>query len=274
MNISHELILPNEDIPFKMFIFEGRQGNYRRDRHWHRSVEIFALFEGELTFFINEKEFPLQPGQFMLVNSNEVHSIASPLPNLTIVLQIPLSTFEKYYTDDRFIYFSRSSLNHDGEIMWLLKDMYRTYCEKDTGYEMKIQSQFYMIVYLLVTRCRQLDVSPEVIRSNRNLNRLSRITAYMKEHYDQNLSLTSLAETFGYSPNYLARMFHRYAHTTYKTYLQSLRLEYAHRELSNSDLPIGEIASRHGFASSKSFSHAFREKYGVLPSEYRRLQKG
>ena len=62
MNISHELILPNEDIPFKMFIFEGRQGNYRRDRHWHRSVEIFALFEGELTFFINEKEFPLQPG--------------------------------------------------------------------------------------------------------------------------------------------------------------------------------------------------------------------
>ena len=35
--------------------------------------------------------------------------------------------------------------------MWLLKDMYRTYCEKDTGYEMKVQSQFYMIVYLLVT---------------------------------------------------------------------------------------------------------------------------
>ncbi|MGI6006215.1 MAG: AraC family transcriptional regulator [Ruminococcus sp.] len=257
-----------------MFIFEGRQGSYYRDKHWHRSVEIFALFEGELTFFVNEKEFPLKPGEFMLVNSNEVHSIAAPRPNLTIVLQIPLSTFEKYYTDDKFIYFSRSSLNYDREIMTLLKDMYETYAGKKCGYELKVLSQFYMIIYLLVTRYRKLDVSPELIKENRHLSRLSLITSYIKEHYNQELTLTSLAETFGYSPNYLARMFRRYARTTYKTYLQGLRLEYAYRELSNTDLSIGEIASRNGFANSKSFSGAFRQKYGFLPSEYRKNIKG
>ena len=35
---SHELIVPNEDLPFKMFLFEGSQGNYFRDKHWHRSI--------------------------------------------------------------------------------------------------------------------------------------------------------------------------------------------------------------------------------------------
>ncbi|MGI6012104.1 MAG: AraC family transcriptional regulator [Ruminococcus sp.] len=274
MDISHELVLPNEDIPFKMFIFEGGQGNYYRDKHWHRSVEIFALFEGALTFFINETEYPLNPGEFMLVNSNEVHSIASPLPNMTIVLQIPLSTFEKYYTEDKFIYFSRSSLNHDVEIMSLIKDMYETYSRKDCGYELMVQSQFYRIVYLLVSRYRKLDVSPELVKASRNLNRLSLITAYMKEHYNQELSLESLARVFGYSPNYLARMFRRYAKTTYKTYLQNLRLEYACRELANTDFSISQIASRHGFANSKSFSASFRGKYKILPSEYRRKQKG
>ena len=53
MEYSHEIIRPNEDIPFKLFVFEGKDGNYIRQKHWHRSIEIFALFEGELTFFIN-----------------------------------------------------------------------------------------------------------------------------------------------------------------------------------------------------------------------------
>ena len=69
MEYSHEFIMPNDDIPFKMFIFEGKDGNYVREKHWHRSVEIFALFEGELRFFLNEKEYPLKPGEFMLVHS-------------------------------------------------------------------------------------------------------------------------------------------------------------------------------------------------------------
>ena len=33
MDFSHELIIPNEDIPFKLFLFEGKDGNYRRAKH-------------------------------------------------------------------------------------------------------------------------------------------------------------------------------------------------------------------------------------------------
>ena len=47
---KHELVVPNEDLPFKLFVFEGKEGNYVRDRHWHRSIEIFAVFEGSLYF--------------------------------------------------------------------------------------------------------------------------------------------------------------------------------------------------------------------------------
>lgn len=91
MEYSHEFIMPNDDIPFKMFVFEGKDGNYVREKHWHRSVEIFALFEGELRFFLNEKEYPLKPGEFMLVNSNEIHSIQSPKANRTLCFRYRLS---------------------------------------------------------------------------------------------------------------------------------------------------------------------------------------
>ena len=270
MEFSHELILPNDDIPFKMFIFEGRNGNYIREKHWHRSVEIFALFSGELQFFINEKEYPLHPGEFMLVNSNEIHSIHSPKPNLTLVIQIPLSTFEKYYTDDRFIYFSHSSHNQDAEVMSLMQNLYQTYTRADCGYELKVLSQFYMLIYLLVSKYRKLDVTPELVQTNKNLNHLSRITSYMKENYAQNLTLESISRTFSYSPTYISHMFQKYAQTTFKTYLQNLRLEYAYRQLANTRTPIGEIALNHGFANSKSFSHVFFKRYGMMPSDFRR----
>ena len=39
---EHELIIPDRGFPFKIFEFEGKGGKYFRDRHWHRSIEIFA----------------------------------------------------------------------------------------------------------------------------------------------------------------------------------------------------------------------------------------
>ena len=71
MKYNHELIVPDEGLPFKMFIFEGKDGNYKREMHWHRSVEIFAVCEGELCFYIKEKPYPLVQGEFMIVNSTK-----------------------------------------------------------------------------------------------------------------------------------------------------------------------------------------------------------
>ena len=270
MEYSHEIIMPNDDIPFKMFVFEGRNGNYMREKHWHRSIEIFALFEGELEFYVNELRYSLKPGEFMLVNSNEIHSIHSPKKNMTIVLQIPLATFEKYYTEERFIYFSHSSRLQDEEVMKLIGDMYETYAKKKCGYELKVQSQFYMLIYLMVTKYRETDVDGEMVKHNRKLNKLSTITAYMKDNYARDLSLDSLSQTFGYSPTYLSRMFQKYARMNYKTYLDNLRLEHAYKDLVNTEQAIGEIAIQNGFPNSKSFSKVLQKKYGMLPSEFRK----
>ena len=110
MEVTHELIVPNEDLPFKMFLFEGKNGNYFRDKHWHRSVEIFAVFDGNLEFYIDEKKTVLTAGEFVIVNSNEIHSIVAREPNQTVVLQMPLDTFEAYYTDEQFICFTHSGM--------------------------------------------------------------------------------------------------------------------------------------------------------------------
>ena len=130
-----------------------------------------------------------------------------------------------------------------------------------------------MLVYLLVTKYRETKVNPDILRYNKKLNRLSTITAYIRDNYTKEMSLESLAEIFGYSPAYLSRMFQKYAKINYKTYLQDIRVEYAYKELANTDNTISDIAVNNGFPNSKAFSKAFKAKYGYLPSEYRKNRK-
>lgn len=271
MGVAHELIVPEAGFPFKLFIFEGRNGNYRREKHWHRSIEIFAVSQGELEFYIDDRLWHLSENEFMIVNSNEIHSVDSPLPNETIVLQIPLKLFEDYFTGEQFIWFTHEPGQRDERFMELLKVLYETYCEKKCGYDMKMNSIFYNIMYLLVKDYRLMDLDDDFIRKNKNLNRLSSITSYMKENYADDLSLEEVARIFGYSPNYLSRMFQKYAGITYKSYLQNVRLGYALKDLEKGKYSITETALRCGFSGSKALARAFQKKYGMLPSEYKEM---
>ena len=273
MQFLHELIVPEPGFPFKLFIFEGRDGNYRRDRHWHRSVEIFAVCGGALEFYIDNRIWHLSAGDFLIVNSNEVHSVDSPLPNETIVLQIPLEMFEEYFTGEQFIWFTHEPGKRDERFMELMRELYRIYEEKTCGYDMKMMSVFYDILYYLVKDYRLPETGQDYVRKNKTLDRLSGITSYMKENYRNSLSLEKVAEEFGYSPTYLSRMFQKYAGITFKDHVQNIRLGHAVKDLESREYSITEAAIRNGFSGSKALARAFRKKYGILPSEYREERK-
>lgn len=305
MEFQHELIIPDEGLPFKLFLFEGRNGNYIREKHWHTSVEIFAVMEGSLYFYIDEKEYPLKAGEFLIINSNEVHSIQAPVRNETIVLQIPLKQFSDYFTAQRFIRFrSRNDgqrevvseyvaeqdknvpLTADREdetkekpaetnrrMVSLIRELYRVYVSRETGYEFRIRAVFYEILYLMVSTYRETEVEESELKTSRRLDALSKITTYMREHYKEDLRLSGLASMFGYSDAYLSRMFRKYAKVNFKTYLQDIRMAYAYKELLNTDHTISSIALDNGFASSRAFSKEFVKRYGILPGKVERQGK-
>ena len=276
MEFQHELIIPNEGLPFKVFLFEGGNGNYVREKHWHTSIEIFAVMEGHLEFFMNKEEYPLKAGEQLIINSNEIHSIHAAERNKTVVLQIPLKQFENYFTAQRFIRFRSQDAEADGKLASLIKKLYKVYTARDTGYEFGAMSLFYEIMYMLVKNYRLTEAHEKEIRHSRKLDTLSKITTYMREHYKEDLKLSDLAATFGYSDAYLSRMFQKYAKINYKTYLQDIRMAYAYRDLMNTDRTISQIALDNGFCSSRGFSGEFQKRYGILPSEMRKQenQKG
>ena len=270
MEFQHELIIPNEGLPFKVFLFEGENGNYVREKHWHTSIEIFAVMEGSLDFFVNKEEYPLKAGEQIIINSNELHSIHAVEKNKTVVLQIPLKQFENYFTAQRYIRFRGQEELVDKKLASLLRKLYHVYSERKIGYEFRTISIFYEIMYILVKDYRVTETREKDIRHSRRLDTLSKITTYMREHYREELKLSDVAATFGYSDAYLSRMFQKYAKINYKTYLQDIRMAYAYRDLLNTDHTISQIALDNGFCSSRGFYEEFHKRYGLLPSEMRK----
>lgn len=274
MELQHEMIIPNEGMPFKLFLFEGGRGDYLREKHWHTSVEIFTVLEGELFFYLNDKEYILRAGEQIIINSNEVHSIYAPRENKTVVLQIPLKQFEEYFTAQRFIRFSQNpkcdkieGSQPQRNLQELIRTLYETYTSQDVAYDLRSRSLYYEILYLLVRDYRQTEVEERQLRYNKRLDVLSKITSYMRDHYTEDLKLAEVAVIFGYSAEYLSRMFKKYAKINFKTYLQDIRMAYAYRELMNTSKSISQIALDHGFCDSRSFAKEFRRRYGLLPSE-------
>ena len=260
-----EAVVPDRGLPFKLFRFEGADGKYIREAHQHCSVEIFAVREGKADAYLGDKRYVLSAGEFTIVNSNEVHSIHTSGRNEAIVLQIPMEEETKQFFHEK--------REEDGKLFSLIERMYKQQLRKEYGYELLMQSIFYQLKYLLITVYQMPDERKEHCSENRKMGRLGKITGYLREHYAEEISLETLAATFGYYPTYLSKMFRRYGRINYKDYLRSIRFEHALRELEETDLTIGEIALKNGFPNSQAFSRLFREKYGILPTEYQRRQK-
>lgn len=82
---------------------------------------------------------------------------------------------------------------------------------------------------------------------------------------EADIDLTELANSLGTSRRHIERMFLRYVGTSPKRYLRQLRLERSRALLTETDMPVNDIAFACGFTNTNAFSKSFRQKYGVAP---------
>ncbi|ADJ62882.1 response regulator [Herbaspirillum seropedicae] len=92
----------------------------------------------------------------------------------------------------------------------------------------------------------------------------------MLEKLDQTLSLNGLASAVGTNARRLSSAFKNCAGVTVFDFLREERMREARRLLSETTLEIGAIALALGYSNTANFSTAFRERFGMPPSQFRR----
>ncbi|MGI6590407.1 MAG: helix-turn-helix transcriptional regulator [Eggerthellaceae bacterium] len=94
-----------------------------------------------------------------------------------------------------------------------------------------------------------------------------RMMAFIEEHLES-VTLSDLAEHFGYHPNYVSGLLHRETGQTFSEILRGKRLERATLLMSRTDLPLEKIAAMVGFRNPSNFYKTFRASYGCSPRSW------
>lgn len=96
-----------------------------------------------------------------------------------------------------------------------------------------------------------------------------RVVKYVREHLDAQLTVQGLADYAGLSRAHFSRIFSQEEGMSPADFIASERMRRAARLLGGSTKSVKAIADSCGFHDSNYFSKAFRNSYGVSPSEFR-----
>lgn len=103
--------------------------------------------------------------------------------------------------------------------------------------------------------------------------RVAKAIRLMEEHLEDPLSISQIAKHLALSIRMLEYLFREQLNYTPAQYYLHLRLQNARRLVTDTGLPIQEIALRTGFSSLATLSRCFREAYQFSPAHYRRRFK-
>ncbi len=101
--------------------------------------------------------------------------------------------------------------------------------------------------------------------------RIDATLRYIRDHLDQPLDREVLAQVAGFSVPHLHRVFAAYTGESVACYVRRIRLERAGRKLRMGAIDITEVALAAGYETHAAFGKAFKQQYGLSPSEFRTL---
>jgi AraC family transcriptional regulator len=112
--------------------------------------------------------------------------------------------------------------------------------------------------------------SPRHARGGLTAQQVRKATEFLDAHLDGDIDLQSIAKTCELSVSHFARAFRQTLGKPPYRWLIGRRIDKARDLMTNSRLPLAEIALRCGFTDQSGLNRSFKRIHGVAPGTWRR----
>ena len=193
-----------------------------------------------------------------------------------------------YYTEAGQVYGSHSVQLQDAGVIQLLR-IYAEENQAELSDNRANQSLLLIMAQRILRQLKQQNLTlansafalPNIhtlglekeTHSNRDLKLCRAAMEFVEKRLHESLNREEIAAALQVSPDYLGRVFQHTTGVSLMRYVTSRRIEAAKLVLANGTETIGEITQLVGFASTASFSGAFKRATGYSPIDYRRLHR-
>ena len=249
--------------------------------HWHNSIQILYVLRGSINVNVDTDSFEVLEKEMEIINVDEAHRVYSDVDNRVLIFQIDPSFFEKYYKDINNIFFYTNSTDdgaQEGEEYDLLRNfLARLLCEavqKLDDYDKEVETILIDLLYHLINNFHYLTYEREELKSNtEQLARYHRISKYIFNNYDSNITLQEIAKKEFLSPHYLSHEIKNATGNSFTDLVNQTRVEESVKLLLDSDLSISDISDEVGFSHVRYLNKNFKNYYGCTPLQYRKKNK-
>lgn len=97
-----------------------------------------------------------------------------------------------------------------------------------------------------------------------------KILDYVHDNWYRSISNKTVAEKFGFNPNYISNVVKKYTGLSLHKYILHMRIVKSLSYLETHKYSISEISKFCGFSDIYYFSKYFKKEMGISPSEYRK----
>ena len=164
--------------------------------HLHRNIEVYCVVKGRSHVTINEREYDLTEGQAVVINSMQIHSYKNSEGTIVSFLLIGsnyLQLFNSLYPE-RILPEFLFDKDANKPVLEMIDRIAVQYDDFDAFESMSYSN---LLIHHIVGA-----YGTEVAKKGSKRFIFSEIIQYIYDHYTEDLSLTSLAEQFGYEMTY------------------------------------------------------------------------
>lgn len=101
-------------------------------------------------------------------------------------------------------------------------------------------------------------------------NRLNMVYAYVLKHFRQKITASDMVSMLHMTPTSFSRYFSGKNNKSFSKFLQEIRIKHACKLLTETEMPVTEIAYECGFNTISNFNKQFKEMMYKKPLEYKR----
>ena len=221
--------------------------------HWHSAVELIYILNGNAKIAIEGKDYPVVAGEFVVIDSNQLHEFRCRGESMMVVIHFSRSSMKNFIPnlDEYHFQCARAELQKEKldaylEICELLKGLPPLYVMHPTGYKLKSQAIAMEIFFELVNQFAETGEWVQKPEKRENLERMEEIIEYIELHHKELISLESIAAHFYLSREYFSRFFRKNMGVTFTRYVNQVRLMHIYQEICNTEFGIMELAEKHG----------------------------
>lgn len=247
---------------------------YKEGIYREATVAVLFVLSGEVTMRLHEEEWTLSARDLVTLLPFEAFSVTAQTEDLhTIVLRIPIEMMQKaeasYRTADIQCRLIGDDSEVGNEIKRIVAEVFWNDAKGEIGSDIMIRSLLYQLLYQLMRSFRQQrETAPSA--SSRSFDRIQKVTRYLQHHFQERLTLQSVADIMEITPGHLSRTFKENMSVSFSEYLTQIRLQETIKMFrTEPSRSITEIALDAGFTNINSFYVAFHRAFHMTPSEFR-----